>query len=505
MDLSSKSAVARLVLPHVPFLARTALWHTLYLSPTSRKWDIRTEITIKLIRAILTNPSPHGLLYRQQVTLKDPGIEGKLWISKVEIPTHESHDVLDLFYAAIEDLKLHPADTYTKPPLLPVEGEWTGYRPDVDSHQPRPDLSEEQHYDRLMSDTTSSVTLLYFHGGAFIVMDPCSHRVPISRLCRLTGGRALSVRYRLAPQSPFPAALLDAFLSYLSLLYPPTGSFHEAVDPKNIVLAGDSAGGNLSISLTQLLLQINRSHSPRQAYRFHRQEVRFPLPLPAGIATHSPWLDMTHSFPSRTGNAKYDYLPPPLIDEGLAAITSDSVWPANPPRGDLYCDLSMLCHPLVSPVAARDWKGAPPMFLSCGQEMLVDEAKHVAQTAARQDVIVQWQEWEGMCHCFGMVLVSTPMSKRFFADMAAFCRAVCGLTKEHVSVNGEVANVKTESEHASAGTKGTHFRLKTMQEDEVDVEQVGVLEEAEVQQMIEERMEERRQAFDQRMRKISKL
>ena len=507
MDLSSKSAIARLVLPHVPALARIALWHTLYLSPTSRKWDIRTELTIKLIREILARPSPYGALHRQQVSLKDPGIEGKIWISKVELAPPEIPQLADVFYDAVDELKTTPTDIYTKAPILPVEAEWTGYRPNVDSNCQRPDLTEHEHYERLMSDTTSPVTILYFHGGAFILMDVASHRAPVSRLCRLAGGRALSVRYRLAPQNPFPAALLDAFISYLSLLYPPAGSFHEAVDPKKLVLAGDSAGGNLCIALIQLLLHINRSQSKDGALRFHDHEVKFPLPLPAGVASHSPWLDMTHSFPSRTGNAKYDYLPPPLMDESLAAMPPDTIWPADPPRGDLYCDLNTLCHPLVSPVAARDWKGAPPMFLSCGQEMLVDEVKHVAQAAARQEVIVEWQEWEGMCHCFGMVLVSSPMSKRFFADMARFCSAVCGLNEEdHVSMNGEVASGKVdEAGDARVKTKGTFFEIRTLKEQEVDVKNVSVLDEAGAHALIRERMEERRLAFDQRMKKISKL
>jgi len=81
--------------------------------------------------------------------------------------------------------------------------------------------------------------IFYLHGGGFYLCDPATHRLTTKKLAKLTGGRCYSVRYRLAPQHPFPAALLDLLVSYLTLLYPPPGAFHEAVRPETLALAGD--------------------------------------------------------------------------------------------------------------------------------------------------------------------------------------------------------------------------------------------------------------------------
>ncbi len=88
------------------------------------------------------------------------------------------------------------------------------------------------------------------------LMDPSTHRLPTSTLAQQTHGHCLSVRYRLSPQHPFPSALLDAFVAYLSLVSPPTNSFHSSVPPAEIVLAGDSSGANLAASLLLLLLTL---------------------------------------------------------------------------------------------------------------------------------------------------------------------------------------------------------------------------------------------------------
>ena len=498
MDVSNKTAILRLIVPQIPFLARTAFWHTLYLSPTSTKWDLKTELIIKLIRSLLETPNPRGALVQQRATLKDPGIKGKKWISKVTIPSPGEDDARQLLVRAIDELKTSPSDVYTIPPTLPVEAEWTGYRPNVDSHRPRLDLSEEQHYQRLQSDTTSPVTILYFHGGAFFMMDPASHRDPVSNLARLTGGRALNVRYRLAPQHAFPAALLDAFIAYLSLLYPPPGSYHDSVPASQIVLAGDSAGGNLALSLTQLILQINRSaqSSDLPSPRFHNHALSFPLPLPAGCASHSAWTDMTHCMPSRFSNRKYDYLPLPLTSATIASFPSDEIWPTKPPRGDLYCETSMLCHPLVSPLAAKDWRGSCPVWMIYGEEMLVDEGKQIAARASKQGVKVVWQEWEAMCHCFGMVLVGSETSRQFFNNWAGFCNDVVANGNANGDANGNANGQANGAAHAvkkhdNVHTKGTFFEAKTLRPREVDLENLAVLTDEEVERRMSAEMDKR--------------
>ncbi|KAK3167450.1 hypothetical protein OEA41_010577 [Lepraria neglecta] len=471
MDTSSPTAIARLLLPKVPLLFKAAIWHSLWLSPTSTKWDLKTELIVKMLRSLLNSPHPTPISKQQKHSLRDPGIKGKMWISKVTLPAPEE-DVRGVLVKAVDEMR-EGGEIYTAPEIVPVEAEWTGYRANVDAHRPRLDLTEAQHYERLMSEVNSDVTILYFHGGAFFLMDPATHRVPTSHLAKLTGGRLLSVRYRLAPQHAFPSALLDALIAYLSLLYPPPGSYHTPVSASHIIFSGDSAGGGLCISLVQLLLQINRSTSSSQkTISFHGQTVTLPLPLPAGCATQSPWTDMTRSMPSINLNAEYDYLPPPLTAEKASTYPHCDIWPTTPPRGDLYCDVSMLCHPLVSPLAAKDWSGSCPLLLLYGEEMLADEAKIIATRAARQGVAVVSEQWEAMPHCFAMIFLGSPMAKRCFADLTSFCKVV-------------IKGVEPE-------TRGLWFEVKTQKETEVEVEELAVIGDEEVR----ERMARAREARD---------
>ena len=467
---TSPTALARAILPKVPLLVKTALWHTLWPSPPSAKWDLKTELIVTGVRALLNSPTPTPISIQQRNSIKDPGIKGKMWISKVTFAPPEE-DVRNILITVVEEMK-SGVEIYTVPRIAPVEAEWTGYRANVDSNRPRLDLSEKQHYERLMSEVKSDVTILYFHGGAFFLMDPASHRLPTSHLAHLTTGRVLSVRYRLAPQHAFPSALLDALIAYLSLLYPPPDSYHTPVSASHIVFSGDSAGGTLCFALLQLLLQINRSTTTAKSISFHGQTITLPLPLPAGCATHSPWLDVTRSMPSINANAEYDYLPPPLTHEKASRFPSCEIWPTNPPRGDLYCDTSMLCHPLVSPLAAQDWTGTCPLFIAYGEEMLSDEIQILAARAAQQGVPVASEQWEAMPHCFAMMLLGSPMSKRCYGDWTCFCREV--------------------TKGVEPGTRGLWFEAKTQREREVDVTALAPIED----EVVRELMERARKARD---------
>ncbi|KAL8733058.1 MAG: hypothetical protein Q9181_003729 [Wetmoreana brouardii] len=486
---TSPSALLRLFVPKIPFIAKAALWHSLWLSPTSSKWDLRTELIVTIIRSLLDSPEPTPLLKQQRWSLKDPGIRGKMWISKVTLAKPQEEDIRDILVEAIDSMK-EGKGRYTIPPIVPVEAEWTGYRGNVRHDRPRLDLSEVQHYEKLMSEVTSPVTILYFHGGAHYLMDPCSHRVPTSRLAHLTGGRCLSLRYRLSPQNPFPCALLDAFQAYLSLMYPPPGSVHEPVDASNIVFAGDSAGGNLAFALLQLVLEINRSLT-RKSLMFHGRSVDFPLPLPAGVAGTSPWLDLARCMPSITSNAQYDYLPPPLSNEKISRFPHDEIWPTDPARGDLYCDLTMLCHPLVSPLAGKDWTGSCPMWLGYGEEMLVDEGKSVAALAAKQGVTVLWEQFEAMPHCFSMIFEQLEAGKKCFKNWADFCAKVAS------NADGvEVVDLKT---------KGTWFAAKTCKETDVNVRSLAVCTQDEVAQKMRCTTEARMQGLEGEGKVMPKL
>lgn len=258
-------------------------------------------------------------------------------------------------------------------------------------------------------------------------MDPCTHRVAVAQLSRLTGSPVFSVRYRLAPQNPFPAALVDALTAYLSLIHPPPGAVHAPVPANKIVIAGDSAGGNLSLALLQTLLTLQRSSRP---INFHDKKIS--IELPAGVATISPWCDITHSMPSAVRNAKFDYLVlPTLGDETTVSVPfapapfpPDTAWPVSPPRSDMYVNAKTVLHPLVSPLAASPdlWKNAPPVFITTGEECLSDDGLITARRMHEAGVPVVAEQFEGMPHCHGFIMMSTPVGRRFFQALSKFCR-----------------------------------------------------------------------------------
>lgn len=479
MDGSGGSfALLKFLFPQIPTLTTTALWHTLGQTPTSSKWDLQTALTVQVLRSLMSGkPVPIGKA--QASTLKDPGVKGKTWVAKATIPAPASADegVREAVFQAVEKMKGEEL-RYEKPDLVDVEVEWTGYRPDAGKTDPMPDISEQERYDHLMAEPTrtSETTILYFHGGAYYLCDPSTHRSVTSRLAKESHGRVCSVRYRLAPQTAFPGQLLDALLVYLSLLYPPPGSLHTATPATKIVFGGDSAGGNLSFALLQFLLQLHReAKSQTPTVLFHGREVS--VPLPAGATANSGWFDITRAFPSITSNAQFDYLPPVQHDENIASrFPADSVWPAHPPRGDLFCDLSLLDHPLASVAAAQSWEGSPPLYLCTGQEMLTDEEKIVAATAARQGVKVRWEQYEAMPHVFAMLLPALKTSDQCLRSWGEFCR-------------------RCVEEPEGLKTEGTFTYSKTGKDEVVDVETLSGISVDEARVMMREVKERKQVAF----------
>ncbi|KAF2803686.1 alpha/beta-hydrolase [Mytilinidion resinicola] len=227
----------------------------------------------------------------------------------------------------------------------------------------------------------------------------------------------------------------------MSLLYPPDDAYHAGVPPEKIVFGGDSAGGNLSTALLQFLLQLHRSCAPNELPSVSWNNKICTIPLPAGVALFSPWLDVTRSLPSIEGNVIYDYLPPPSITE-KSTFPPDFVWPTDPPRVDLFCEGSALCHPLVSPLAAMSWENSPPIFVVSGDETLADEASVFAQRLARQGVKVVWDRFEAMPHCFAMVLEGLEGSRMCFTDYTDFCKRVMQ-SPGSINIEGYFISAKT--------------------------------------------------------------
>lgn len=234
--------------------------------------------------------------------------------------------------------------------------------------------------DRFTADQAppSSPTLLYFHGGGYVFGNPGTHRQFISQLVHASGATALAPQYRLAPRHRFPAAVDDAETAYRALI-------DGGVDPRSIIVAGDSAGGGLA---TALLLRI-RSRG---------------LPMAAGAILLSPYLDLEHSSYTIRTNARTDYLP-------LNELTGPNDW---------YADRDQLRLPEVSPVNA-DLTGLPPLLvLAGGAEMILGDSITIAEHAARDGVECELIIEAEMMHVWPIVADRQEQSRTALAAMAAW-------------------------------------------------------------------------------------
>ncbi|KAK2823847.1 hypothetical protein FQN49_007557 [Arthroderma sp. PD_2] len=423
------------------------------------------ELLVAFVRSFLTFEDSVSKM--AEVRLTDSSIKGYMWIANATMPKPAEDDVLEALIKAIDYRKEGP-ETFDMPDVRAVEAEWTGYRKGASEDTPIPDISDEDKYERLMEDVDEDMTIFYIHGGAYHMMDPATHRSTTTALARLSRARCLSLRYRLCPQHPFPAALLDALVAYLSLLSPPEGSLHEPIPATKIVFAGDSAGGGLCLALLQTLLTL-REIIPSKTIRFHGKDVS--IELPAGVATTSPWCDLTRSLPSSIENAKYDYVPPPPQKPGTVytalPFPADHLWPTVPPRVDLYANANMMAHPFSSPVCGPPgiWKGAPPIYIAVGEELLHDDSIYMARRAHRDGVNVVLERYEGLPHCFALLAPTMAQSQRCLKGWSGFCVDV---VHDRVKGYGEAQYLN-------------HEATKT---DYHSIDDIGTLTDEEVQKLI---------------------
>jgi monoterpene epsilon-lactone hydrolase len=226
--------------------------------------------------------------------------------------------------------------------------------------------------------------VLYLHGGGYVIGSPNSHRELASRVARATQARALVPDYRLAPEHPFPAAVEDAVASYRWLL-------GAGILPAHIAIAGDSAGGGLTLATLTAL----------------RDEK---LPLPAAGVCLSPWVDL-----ELTGaSAQPDGADDPLRD--FADLHG---------MGKLYAAGNMR-HPQAAPLYA-DYHGLPPLLILVGtREVLLDDATRVAARAKAAGVDVTLEPWVGLIHVWPLFGPDMPEGQQAVARIGEFVRQHTG-------------------------------------------------------------------------------
>jgi monoterpene epsilon-lactone hydrolase len=224
--------------------------------------------------------------------------------------------------------------------------------------------------------------ILFLHGGSFNSGSIVSHRTLAGNVALAAEARSLLIDYRLAPEHPFPAAIEDALAAYKWLLA-------QGIAPREMVVAGDSAGGTLVLAL---LVQL----------RDHRQA------LPAAAVCLSPAPDLTFSSESWTFNARKDL----MLDERKERKAVELYLRGADPRG-----------PLASPSFA-DLRGLPPMLIQVGShELLLSDAERLAEKARAAGVDVTLEIWPGMQHEWQFAANFLPEGRRAIARVGEFVKA----------------------------------------------------------------------------------
>lgn len=225
--------------------------------------------------------------------------------------------------------------------------------------------------------------ILYFHGGGYGFCSAATHRPLAARIGAAAGVKVLLPEYRLAPEHPFPAAIEDAVRVYRWLL-------REGYQTSDIIFAGDSAGGGLSLACALVLKEQSE-------------------PLPAGLICLSPWVDLTSSGESYQNNEKLDpYLNPEDVQK--AAI--------------MYAGGESLDHPLISPVFA-DLTGLPPLFIQVGShEILQSDSELLYAHAKLAGVDAALKVWDDMWHVWQISGDFLPEAKQAINEIGTFAKRV---------------------------------------------------------------------------------
>lgn len=231
------------LIARVPLIVLTILKHLFRLTESSQYVGLNTAINVSVIRSFMKHTPPQTLSEAQNDSLLDLGIPPRTWISTYSWSGPPERDVLDALVNGIRSLSISEEQReFRLPKVDHFEGDWIAYRGTASVKEAMPEISEKERFQAMMKECTTETTILYLHGGSFYLGDPATIRPIAKKLAKITGGRCFAVRYRLAPQNPFPAALLDALVAYMGLLYPAPDAYHDAVKAQNLVVAGDRYG-----------------------------------------------------------------------------------------------------------------------------------------------------------------------------------------------------------------------------------------------------------------------
>lgn len=230
-------------------------------------------------------------------------------------------------------------------------------------------------------DRSSDAVIFYIHGGGFLFGSPRTHAALAGQLAHLLGARAVVPRYRLAPEHPFPAAFDDLRQAWEALVA-------SGVDPKRVVIGGDSAGGALALCFLAALLAEKAE-------------------LPAAVFCFSPLTDLSFSGDSMRTNAKAEVILP-------AARASE--------MAEMYLDGHPPDDPKVSPLCA-DFTGSCPVWITVGDtEILRDDARRMVARLEGQGVPTTFAEQHDLPHVWPLFHNMLPEARQTLDEVTDWLR-----------------------------------------------------------------------------------
>ncbi len=231
--------------------------------------------------------------------------------------------------------------------------------------------------------------VIYLHGGGYVIGSNHTHMELACRIAKASRAQVMMLDYRLAPEHPFPAALDDALTAYRYLL-------GQNILPEQIMFAGDSAGGGLTLSVLQNIRDQD-------------------LPIPAGGVCLSPWLDLTCSLSSRSRRLHRD----PLITPDRVRLFARHYSAAHDAK-----------HPSISPYFGS-LQGLPPVLMQVGgDEILLTECKHFHRRARQSKAPVTLEVWPHMFHVWHFAARVLPEGRQAIRDIGGFVKAHTRLPKQ---------------------------------------------------------------------------
>lgn len=227
----------------------------------------------------------------------------------------------------------------------------------------------------------------YLHGGGYVLCSMHTHSRLVGHIAKATGCRALNVDYRLAPEHPHPAAVVDSVIAYQWLL-------EHGFDPRHLAIAGDSAGGGLTMATLVALRDQG-------------------VALPAAAVPMSPWVDLEGTGASMQTRADVDLLVGAVGLKGMA---------------ELFLQGQSALDPLAAPLHA-DLRGLPALYIQVGdEETLLDDSVRLADKARAAGVDVRLDVFAEMQHVFQLSAGNLPEADDAVARIGEWLRPRLGLS-----------------------------------------------------------------------------